>query len=166
MVTSWLCNICNRHNSSNCQYYEPRWMAGAICSTSGSRWQKILCNKESTELPQCCMVFYWIAGTYGKIHSIFHTDVYFPKYFLQMPVMICTKFSSATFLMYSLLHIYIHAIWYECFSFQGGDFVPRSCSGRIIAGFWWMTVFILPASYTANLAALLTVTRLETGKWF
>ena len=47
---------------------------------------------------------------------------------------------------------------------QGSEFVPRSCSGRIIAGFWWMTVFILTASYTANLAALLTVKRMDTGQ--
>ena len=41
--------------------------------------------------------------------------------------------------------------------------MPRSCSGRIIAGFWWMTVSILTASYTADLAALLTVKRMDTG---
>lgn len=38
-----------------------------------------------------------------------------------------------------------------------------SASGRFVAGFWWFAVTIITASYTANLAAFLTVERLGTG---
>ncbi|XP_055341715.1 ionotropic receptor 25a-like [Paramacrobiotus metropolitanus] len=45
---------------------------------------------------------------------------------------------------------------------QGGGEAPRNLSGRLVAATWWMFGFIIIASYTANLAAFLTVSRLET----
>ncbi|XP_074641312.1 ionotropic receptor 25a-like [Tubulanus polymorphus] len=45
---------------------------------------------------------------------------------------------------------------------QGGGEVPRAISGRLIAATWWLFGFIMIATYTANLAAFLTVQRLET----
>lgn len=44
---------------------------------------------------------------------------------------------------------------------QGGGEAPQNLSGRIVAGAWWLFCFIIIASYTANLAAFLTVSRLE-----
>ncbi|GAU96059.1 hypothetical protein RvY_07557-2 [Ramazzottius varieornatus] len=44
---------------------------------------------------------------------------------------------------------------------QGGGEAPRNLSGRLVAATWWMFGFIIIASYTANLAAFLTVSRLE-----
>jgi ionotropic glutamate receptor len=35
-------------------------------------------------------------------------------------------------------------------------------SGRLVAATWWLFGFIIIASYTANLAAFLTVSRLDT----
>ena len=43
---------------------------------------------------------------------------------------------------------------------QGGGEVPRPMSGRMVAATWWLFGFIIVASYTANLAAFLTVSRL------
>lgn len=37
----------------------------------------------------------------------------------------------------------------------------RSLSSRIITGVWWFFILIIISSYTANLAAHLTVTRME-----
>ena len=37
---------------------------------------------------------------------------------------------------------------------------PRSVSGRIIGGAWWFFVMIIISSYTANLAAFLTMKRM------
>ena len=34
---------------------------------------------------------------------------------------------------------------------------PRSLSGRIVGGVWWFFTLIIISSYTANLAAFLTV---------
>ena len=45
---------------------------------------------------------------------------------------------------------------------QGGGEVPKNLSGRMVAATWWLFAFIIIASYTANLAAFLTVSRLET----
>ena len=43
---------------------------------------------------------------------------------------------------------------------QGGGEAPKSMSGRMVAATWWLFGFIIVASYTANLAAFLTVSRL------
>ena len=48
--------------------------------------------------------------------------------------------------------------------FQGADVSPRCLSGRIIHGLWWFFVMVISATYTANLAAFLTVQRLNSGK--
>lgn len=45
---------------------------------------------------------------------------------------------------------------------QGGGESPKHLSGRLIAATWWLFGFIIIASYTANLAAFLTVSRLDS----
>ncbi|XP_078667092.1 glutamate receptor ionotropic, kainate 1-like isoform X1 [Branchiostoma floridae x Branchiostoma belcheri] len=45
---------------------------------------------------------------------------------------------------------------------QGGDVYPRSAPGRITASLWWLVTVIIVATYTANLAAFLTVSRMDT----
>uniref|UniRef100_A0A0K0DSZ2 Ionotropic glutamate receptor C-terminal domain-containing protein n=1 Tax=Strongyloides stercoralis TaxID=6248 RepID=A0A0K0DSZ2_STRER len=44
---------------------------------------------------------------------------------------------------------------------QGGGETPLNASGRFLAATWWVFGFIIIATYTANLAAFLTVSRLE-----
>ena len=41
-------------------------------------------------------------------------------------------------------------------------FNSRSAAGRIIGGTWWLVVLIAISSYTANLAAFLTIDKLLT----
>ena len=38
----------------------------------------------------------------------------------------------------------------------------RSVSGRIVGGIWWFFTLIVISSYTANLAAFLTVERMQS----
>ncbi|XP_063414166.1 glutamate receptor 2-like [Mytilus trossulus] len=45
---------------------------------------------------------------------------------------------------------------------QGSDIFPRSISGRVVGSAWWFFTLILISSYTANLAAFLTIERLLT----
>lgn len=45
----------------------------------------------------------------------------------------------------------------------GTEMVPRTISGRILSMAWWFFGLILVSSYTANLAAFLTVTKIETS---
>ena len=40
--------------------------------------------------------------------------------------------------------------------------VSRAISTRMVAGMWWFFTLIMISSYTANLAAFLTVERMET----
>jgi ionotropic glutamate receptor len=57
----------------------------------------------------------------------------------------------------------------ECFWFcmtsitpQGGGEAPRNYSGKMAVATWWSFGFIIIACYTANLAAFLTVSRLDS----
>ncbi|CAG2254781.1 unnamed protein product [Mytilus edulis] len=54
-------------------------------------------------------------------------------------------------------------IWFCMMSLtpQGGGEAPRALSGRLIAATWWLFGFIVIATYTANLAAFLTVSRMD-----
>jgi len=45
---------------------------------------------------------------------------------------------------------------------QGSDLNPRAASTRIVGGMWWFFTLIIISSYTANLAAFLTVERMST----
>ncbi|ESO90628.1 hypothetical protein LOTGIDRAFT_123068, partial [Lottia gigantea] len=43
---------------------------------------------------------------------------------------------------------------------QGSDISPRSISGRIVGSAWWFFTLIIISSYTANLAAFLTIEKM------
>lgn len=43
----------------------------------------------------------------------------------------------------------------------GSELMPKALSTRIIGGIWWFFTLIIISSYTANLAAFLTVQRME-----
>ncbi|TTN67643.1 Glutamate receptor ionotropic, delta-1 [Bagarius yarrelli] len=55
------------------------------------------------------------------------------------------------------------AVWlvYGSFVHQGGDSVVGSVALRIVMGSWWLFTLIVCSSYTANLAAYLTVSRMD-----
>ena len=46
------------------------------------------------------------------------------------------------------------------FSIQGSEVAPRAISTRLVACCWWFFTLIIISSYTANLAAFLTVERM------
>ncbi|CAB0019762.1 unnamed protein product [Nesidiocoris tenuis] len=56
----------------------------------------------------------------------------------------------------------LNSLWFALGAFmqQGCDISPRSISGRIVGSVWWFFTLILISSYTANLAAFLTVERM------
>lgn len=58
----------------------------------------------------------------------------------------------------------LNSFWFALGAFmqQGCDISPRSVSGRIVGSVWWFFTLILISSYTANLAAFLTVERMVT----
>merc|ERR1719192_492357 len=57
-----------------------------------------------------------------------------------------------------------NSMWFTIGSLmqQGSDLLPRAVSTRMVAGMWWFFTLIMISSYTANLAAFLTVERMES----
>ncbi|XP_022250306.1 glutamate receptor 4-like [Limulus polyphemus] len=58
----------------------------------------------------------------------------------------------------------MNSLWFSLGAFmqQGCDVCPRSMAGRIVGSVWWFFTLIIISSYTANLAAFLTVERMVT----
>ncbi|CAH3162263.1 unnamed protein product, partial [Pocillopora meandrina] len=54
---------------------------------------------------------------------------------------------------------FFNSVWFSlaCMLQQGGDNTPRNLSGRILTGCYWFCILIWVSTYTANLAAFLTV---------
>ncbi|XP_021379128.1 glutamate receptor-like isoform X2 [Mizuhopecten yessoensis] len=57
-----------------------------------------------------------------------------------------------------------NSLWYSLGAFmqQGCDISPKAISGRVVGSVWWFFTLIIISSYTANLAAFLTVERMNT----
>ncbi|XP_043234741.1 glutamate receptor ionotropic, kainate 2-like [Amphibalanus amphitrite] len=55
-----------------------------------------------------------------------------------------------------------NSLWFTIGSLmqQGSEIAPKALSTRMIAGLWWFFTLIMISSYTANLAAFLTVERM------
>lgn len=56
-----------------------------------------------------------------------------------------------------------NTLWFTigCLMQQGCDIMPGALSTRVMAAAWWFFILILVSSYTANLAAFLTVERMD-----
>uniref|UniRef100_A0A8C3HIL7 Glutamate receptor n=1 Tax=Chrysemys picta bellii TaxID=8478 RepID=A0A8C3HIL7_CHRPI len=56
-----------------------------------------------------------------------------------------------------------NSLWFPIGGFmqQGSEVLPRALSTRCVSGVWWAFTLIIISSYTANLAAFLTVQRME-----
>uniref|UniRef100_A0A914UT28 Glutamate receptor 1 n=1 Tax=Plectus sambesii TaxID=2011161 RepID=A0A914UT28_9BILA len=56
-----------------------------------------------------------------------------------------------------------NCLWFTLAAFmqQGTDILPRSISGRIASSAWWFFTMIIVSSYTANLAAFLTLEKMQ-----
>ncbi|XP_014849261.1 PREDICTED: glutamate receptor ionotropic, delta-2 isoform X1 [Poecilia mexicana] len=58
-----------------------------------------------------------------------------------------------------------NSMWFVYGSFvqQGGEVPYTTLATRMMMGFWWMFALIVISSYTANLAAFLTISRIENS---
>ncbi|XP_031431867.2 glutamate receptor ionotropic, kainate 5-like [Clupea harengus] len=56
-----------------------------------------------------------------------------------------------------------NSLWFPVGGFmqQGSEIMPRALSTRCVSAVWWLFTLIIISSYTANLAAFLTVQRME-----
>ncbi|KAI6071345.1 Glutamate receptor [Aix galericulata] len=50
----------------------------------------------------------------------------------------------------------------QSLALKGSELMPKALSTRIVGGIWWFFTLIIISSYTANLAAFLTVERMES----
>lgn len=48
------------------------------------------------------------------------------------------------------------------YSSLGGMYLPKSDSGRIIIGTWWLVVLVVVTTYCGNLVAFLTFPKMES----
>ncbi|KAF4082060.1 hypothetical protein AMELA_G00147350 [Ameiurus melas] len=57
----------------------------------------------------------------------------------------------------------LNSLWFGIAALmrQGSDQMPKALSTRIVGGIWWFFTLIIISSYTANLAAFLTVERMD-----
>lgn len=60
-----------------------------------------------------------------------------------------------------------NSIWATISAFlqQGGDATPKSVAARLVTIMWWLACTIIVSTYTANLAAVLTVNTLKPGAY-
>lgn len=70
----------------------------------------------------------------------------------------CDKDSDVVENQFTLLN----SLWFTIGSLmqQGSEVAPRAVSTRLVSGIWWFFTLIIISSYTANLAAFLTVERM------
>ena len=56
------------------------------------------------------------------------------------------------------------SFWFALTSFtpQGGGEAPKALSARVLVAAYWLFVVLMLATFTANLAAFLTVERMQT----
>lgn len=59
----------------------------------------------------------------------------------------------------------MNCLWFSIGSLmgQGCDILPKAVSTRMVAGMWWFFTLIMISSYTANLAAFLTLNRMDSS---
>eukprot|EP00105_Crassostrea_gigas_P020120 XP_011438820.1 PREDICTED: glutamate receptor 2 [Crassostrea gigas] len=74
------------------------------------------------------------------------------------------KLIQGSILKYENEFSLVNSFWFSAgaLMLQGSDACPRSLSGRVIGTVWWFFVLIIISTYTANLAAFLTIERLVT----
>lgn len=60
----------------------------------------------------------------------------------------------------------VESFWFALTSFtpQGGGETPKAISGRVLVAAYWVFVVLMLATFTANLAAFLTVERMQVSK--
>lgn len=59
----------------------------------------------------------------------------------------------------------MESFWFALTSFtpQGGGETPKAISGRVLVAAYWVFVVLMLATFTANLAAFLTVERMQVS---
>ncbi|KAL2747620.1 hypothetical protein V1477_004312 [Vespula maculifrons] len=115
---------------------------------SSSMQQKPGSSGKSVQATQLPLVHHWIVNAAG-----------FSPYEWENPHP-CNGQSEVLENEFTLMN----SLWFTIGSLmqQGSDIAPKAVSTRMVAGMWWFFTLIMISSYTANLAAFLTVERMDS----
>jgi len=99
-----------------------------------------------------CTAYLAVSLTMFALSRISPSEWQNPHPCRQMPDILENKFSI------------LNSTWFAIGSLmqQGSDIMPRATSTRMVAGVWWFFTLIMISSYTANLAAFLTVAQMDS----
>uniref|UniRef100_A0AAQ5Y1X5 Glutamate receptor n=1 Tax=Amphiprion ocellaris TaxID=80972 RepID=A0AAQ5Y1X5_AMPOC len=122
-----------------------------------------------------CKIFSLFAAVFFCLHhfcicfnlflGILHVFIFILQHFLCCFESLCSHFSSLNSFRVPSSDVYVTCVFVglTCMYFPcaGGDGVVSSVALRIVMGSWWLFTLIVCSSYTANLAAYLTVSRMD-----
>lgn len=77
-----------------------------------------------------------------------------------------TRFAPIEILRVKGLTTVNNCLWYTCGALlqQGGQYLPKADSGRLLVGIWWIGVIVLVTTYSGNLVAFLTFPKFEKAE--
>ena len=86
-----------------------------------------------------------------------------PRELFSFPVPLAQELMFKVVLIFRIFTLK-ESFWFALTSFtpQGGGEAPKSLSGRVLVAAYWLFVVLMLATFTANLAAFLTVERMQT----
>uniref|UniRef100_A0AAN0LHA1 Glutamate receptor 1 n=1 Tax=Polyphagotarsonemus latus TaxID=1204166 RepID=A0AAN0LHA1_9ACAR len=99
----------------------------------------------------------------SKIAKEISFDKEIDTYPVDLPIETQENFENKEILYLNEFNL-VNSMWFALSALfqQGVDVCPRSYAGRIAGSVWWFFTLIIISSYTANLAAFLTVERMVT----
>lgn len=129
--------------------------------------------KDAEETSRLASVQSWLEGRKTVFVSVSRSfacpwgaNLNYPSFsvFFMLSTSLSPSSFSAHFSLFFFLHLFLppHIISFnvDLASMASISLLSRSLSGRIVGGVWWFFTLIIISSYTANLAAFLTVERM------
>lgn len=116
-----------------------------------SCFKRFLLQASGTSASAKTRVLETIFPVLKELILFFYTKLYFTiEYKIRITMMTCWDFAFCVTLIPATSLA------------PGSELMPKALSTRIVGGIWWFFTLIIISSYTANLAAFLTVERMES----
>ncbi|XP_049948224.1 glutamate receptor ionotropic, kainate 2 [Schistocerca serialis cubense] len=116
--------------------------------------------------PLAVEIWLYVLAAYVLVSLTIWVVARFSPYEWCVPACACADYQHATaaLLVFQNDFTLANSFWFTIGTLmqQGSDLNPKATSTRIVGGIWWFFTLIIISSYTANLAAFLTVERMIT----
>ncbi|XP_049771202.1 glutamate receptor ionotropic, kainate 2 [Schistocerca cancellata] len=116
--------------------------------------------------PLAVEIWLYVLAAYVLVSLTIWVVARFSPYEWCVPACACSDYQHATaaLLVFQNDFTLANSFWFTIGTLmqQGSDLNPKATSTRIVGGIWWFFTLIIISSYTANLAAFLTVERMIT----